>query len=74
MNVTVELGVDLNGEEGTVDDFQTARKKFEAAYCDILLSETAGNVSAAARLAKKDRKDFKVLLKRADIVAGEYRN
>ncbi len=66
MNITVE-------DVGVIADFQTARKEFEAAYCDAVLDETGGNISRAARLAKKDRNDFKALMKRAGVTADDYR-
>jgi two-component system response regulator GlrR len=51
-----------------------ARQKFERAYLCEVLRRTRGNVSAAARLAGRNRTDLHDLLKRHGIDAGDFRN
>lgn len=53
--------------------FREAKKAWERAYCDQVLRITEGNVSQAARMAKKDRKDFHDLMRRNDIDPNAYR-
>ena len=50
-----------------VPPFKRAKREFEREYCELLMLQTDGNVSAAAKLAGKDRKDFYDLLKRCGI-------
>lgn len=52
---------------------QEAITRFERDYLDELLSQTHGNISAAARLAKTDRKHIRALLKKNGIVAHYFR-
>ena len=51
-----------------------ARQKFERAYLCEVLRRTHGNVSAAARLAGRNRTDLHDLLKRHGIDAADFRN
>lgn len=53
--------------------FKQAKKEFEFYYCTHLLYLTSGNVSKAARLAGKDRKDFYYLMKRAGVDHTRYK-
>lgn len=53
--------------------FQQAKREFEAGYVRRLLLLTAGNVSRAADLAGKARKDFYALLSRNGVDPAEYR-
>jgi two-component system response regulator GlrR len=72
MDITENLEVPVI-EDGAVCSFKDAKRDFEHAYCDYLLTLTGGNVSAAARLASKDRKDFYDVLKRSNIDLDDYR-
>lgn len=53
--------------------FRLAKDAFETAYVTDLLTHTKGNVSAAARLADKERKDFYDLVNRAGLVPEDFR-
>jgi two-component system response regulator GlrR len=53
--------------------FQQAKREFEAGYVRRVLLLTGGNVSRAADLAEKARKDFYALLSRNGIEPGEFR-
>lgn len=76
--------VDLNklgkvaksGQNGLLS-FKTAKQKnlenFERSYLQNLMSISKGNITAAAKFAKKDRRAFCRLLKKYDIDAQEYR-
>jgi two-component system response regulator GlrR len=68
MKVVIEESVGVG-----VTPFVSARREFEAAYCGVLLTRTRGNVTQAARLAKKDRKDFYCLMQRAGVNVEEFR-
>ena len=48
-------------------------ERFERRYVDRVLSFTGGNVSEAARVAKKDRRDFHRLMQKLGISAESYR-
>ncbi|MCH8507090.1 MAG: sigma 54-interacting transcriptional regulator [Ectothiorhodospiraceae bacterium] len=54
----------LRDEPGTILPFADARKRFEKDYLARLLQTTGGNVSQAARLAKRNRTEFYKLLHR----------
>ena len=47
-----------------IDSFDDARRKFEREYLVQLLKISAGNVSHAARLARRNRSDFYSLFSR----------
>jgi two-component system response regulator GlrR len=47
--------------------FEQARKQFERDYLARLLKMTGGNVSHAARLAKRNRTEFYKLLQRHEL-------
>ena len=53
--------------------YRDAKKQFERRYVCECLSITKGNVSAASRLAGKDRKDFYDLMRRVNIRPEEFR-
>ena len=46
----------LSAEIETIPSFKEAKRAFERRYVSGLLKRCAGNISHAARLAKKDRK------------------
>ncbi|RME02037.1 MAG: sigma-54-dependent Fis family transcriptional regulator [Calditrichaeota bacterium] len=52
---------------------QAALRETERAYLQQLLRRTAGNLSAAARLARIDRKNLRNLLKKHGIQASRFR-
>ncbi|MBI2311841.1 MAG: sigma 54-interacting transcriptional regulator [Betaproteobacteria bacterium] len=54
----------IQAEQTRFASFDEARKRFERQYLTQLLRLTAGNVSQAARLAKRNRTEFYKLLQR----------
>ncbi len=54
----------MHKEEAQLVSFEEARKQFERNYLVRLLKITAGNVTQAARLAKRNRTEFYKLLQR----------
>jgi len=56
-----------------VPSFKEAKRAFETRYVVGLLRRCAGNISRAARLAKKDRKDFYDVIRRTGIDPTEFR-
>ena len=64
----------LAGEDPEqVPSFKEAKRAFETRYVVGLLRRCGGNISRAARLAKKDRKDFYDVIRRTGIDPTEYR-
>jgi two-component system response regulator GlrR len=62
--------------EGPTDDmtsFDEARRAFELEYLTRLLRMTQGNVTQAARLAKRNRSDFYTLLGRHQLDPAEFK-
>lgn len=53
--------------------FHSAKREFEAGYIRRLLLLTSGNITQAAELAGKARKDFYALLSRNGIEPGQFR-
>jgi two-component system response regulator GlrR len=64
------LGAD--GEE--VLSFKEAKRAFETRYVEGLLQRCGGNISHAARLAKKDRKDFYDVIRRTGVDPASFRS
>jgi two-component system response regulator GlrR len=64
------LGKDAKG----VRTYDEARDEFAVAYLQSNLRTTAGNVSQAARLAKRNRTDFYKLLARYRLQPDDYKN
>jgi two-component system response regulator GlrR len=54
----------IRGETGDLSSFESARFEFERDYLAKLLKITNGNVTQAARLAKRNRTEFYKLLQR----------
>ncbi len=53
--------------------FKEAKRAFERRYVEGLLRRCSGNISRAARLARKDRKDFYDVLRRTGIDPTQFR-
>jgi two-component system response regulator GlrR len=72
-----EVGVEdllLGPEPGDeVQSFRDAKRKFERDYVARVLRLCKGNISRAARIAKKDRKDFYDVMRRNQINPAEFR-
>ena len=64
----------LQEEANTIIPFDTARQNFEQNYLVSLLKATQGNVTQAARLAKRNRTEFYRLLERHHIQANAFKN
>lgn len=56
-----------------VPEFRKAKRIFERAYATYWLQYTEGNLTAAARYAGKDRKDFYDLTRRAGVKPKDFR-
>ena len=56
-----------------VPSFKDAKRAFETRYVQVLLRRCGGNISRAARMAKKDRKDFYDVIRRTGIDPGLFR-
>lgn len=56
-----------------IDSFEDARRRFEYDYLTRLLKLTQGNVTHAARLAKRNRTEFYKLLERHNIEAVHFK-
>ena len=63
----------LAGEQDEVPSFKEAKRAFETRYVVGLLRRCGGNISHAARLAKKDRKDFYDVIRRTGVNPSEFR-
>jgi len=56
-----------------VPSFKEAKRAFETRYVESLLRRCSGNISRAARMAKKDRKDFYDVIRRTGVNPQEFR-
>jgi two-component system response regulator GlrR len=63
----------LAGELENVPSFKEAKRAFETRYVVGLLRRCSGNISRAARLAKKDRKDFYDVIRRTGVDPTDFR-
>jgi two-component system response regulator GlrR len=63
----------LASDGGSVPSFKEAKRAFETRYVIGLLRRCEGNISQAARLAKKDRKDFYDVIRRTGIDPSDFR-
>jgi two-component system, NtrC family, response regulator GlrR len=63
----------LAGQADRVPSFRDAKRAFEARYVESLLRLCDGNISQAARLAKKDRKDFYDVIRRTGVDPALFR-
>ncbi len=72
-----EVGIEdllLNPDTGDeLPSFRDAKRKFERDYVSRVLRICKGNISRAARIAKKDRKDFYDVMRRNQINPAEFR-
>lgn len=66
------LMLSTDGDE--VPSFKDAKRAFETRYVEGLLRRCSGNISRAARLAKKDRKDFYDVIRRTGVDPSEFRS
>ena len=65
----------LGGEStGEIPSFRDAKRAFEREYVTRILQLCKGNISRAARIAKKDRKDFYDVMRRNSIKPQDFRN
>ena len=65
------LMLSTEGEE--VPSFKDAKRSFETRYVEGLLRRCSGNISRAARMAKKDRKDFYDVIRRTGVNPAQFR-
>jgi two-component system response regulator GlrR len=63
----------LAGDGDEVPSFKEAKRAFETRYVTGLLRRCSGNISRAARLAKKDRKDFYDVIRRTGVDPADFR-
>jgi two-component system response regulator GlrR len=63
----------LGGSQGKLPSFDEARDEFTRSYLSQILQITGGNVSQAARLAKRNRTDFYKLLGRHQLVPDDFK-
>ena len=63
----------LAAEGDEVPSFKDAKRAFETRYVVGLLRRCGGNISRAARLAKKDRKDFYDVIRRTGVNPSDFR-
>ena len=71
--VTAELVQQAMGASSRVPSFDEARDEFTRNYLVQLLKVTRGNVSQAARLARRNRTDFYKLLTRYEVVPEQFK-
>jgi len=62
----------MDGDD--VPSFKDAKRAFETRYVEGLLRRCNGNISRAARLAKKDRKDFYDVIRRTGVDPAQFRS
>jgi len=63
----------LAADGSDVPSFKEAKRAFETRYVEGLLRRCGGNISRAARLAKKDRKDFYDVIRRTGVDPQQFR-
>ena len=63
----------LASDGDNVPSFKDAKRAFETRYVVGLLRRCGGNISRAARLAKKDRKDFYDVIRRTGVDPADFR-
>ena len=63
----------LTADGEHIPSFKEAKRAFETRYVESLLRRCNGNISRAARLAKKDRKDFYDVIRRTGVDPAQFR-
>jgi two-component system response regulator GlrR len=63
----------LGGTQSKLPSFDEARDEFTRSYLSQILQITGGNVSQAARLAKRNRTDFYKLLSRHQLTPEDFK-
>jgi two-component system, NtrC family, response regulator GlrR len=63
----------LQGEHEAIPSFEDARRRFERDYLIQVLKITNGNVTHAARLARRNRTEFYKLLQRNQLDPGSFK-
>lgn len=63
----------IGGAPGSLPPFDEAREEFTRGYLSQILQITGGNVSQAARLAKRNRTDFYKLLGRHQLAPEDFK-
>ena len=63
----------LGGTQAKLPSFDEARDEFTRSYLSQILQITGGNVSQAARLARRNRTDFYKLLARHQLTPEEFK-
>ncbi len=63
----------LGGSPTRLPSFDEARDEFTRNYLSQILQITGGNVSQAARLAKRNRTDFYKLLSRHQLLPDDFK-
>ena len=63
----------LGGTQAKLPSFDEARDEFTRSYLSQILQITGGNVSQAARLAKRNRTDFYKLLSRHQLLPDDFK-
>jgi len=63
----------LANDGDDVPSFKEAKRSFETRYVQALLRRCGGNISRAARLARKDRKDFYDVIRRTGVDPQDFR-
>jgi len=64
----------LATDDREIPSFKDAKRAFETRYVISLLRRCGGNISRAARLARKDRKDFYDVIRRTGIDPANFRS
>jgi len=68
-----DLDLKPESKAKALPSFSEAKRAFEKQYIQEILELALGNVAEAARLAKKDRKDFYEVMKKYGIKAKDFR-
>jgi len=71
--ITVDQVQEAQGQITQLPSFDEARDEFTRSYLVQLMQVTQGNVSQAARLAKRNRTDFYKLLSRHGVEPEEFK-
>jgi two-component system response regulator GlrR len=72
--ITLEQVLEAQGRASQLPSFDEARDEFTRTYLVQLLQITQGNVTQAARLAKRNRTDFYKLLTRHELKPEEFKD